>query len=550
MRSWNRRELIKLAALSGLGLSGVEQLLGSLPPGAGLPANTWAEDTFTLLRNRPFFTGFNLLAPSVAYGANDDETAVVVIKFMNLMHVPMIFKFPTYTGSAAYGKGWNTRFGVAATREALLAKGLDEPSDSARFAALKFNKWFATILSSGVDEGGKAMSFLGDGETGEFPGEDDVAIQTAFHLNQQNTTLNHSFTNTTLATGPEGKGGDIGFHLARNGIIRSPLGITALNMGVAVETTDAIGTVGNRVVGSDLLKVVADGQTVERYTNLLAQSIGVGYIDDDLIEKFDKKTSADLEVRNAMRKARPELKKAIDRLKETAGIEKIAHGLEGLTGLANNQGALPAAQSEFLAQCTFVSRVLDIPGKPLRNFSLIVNVNDVDGSGVDAPGAEGVRVSYSYVEGCRQLAMGLNVLAHAIKKHKKLYVVVVTEGGRGFNMGDNKVGAAIILGPGGSKGLKDYTYADKKAIDNPTDTFCAEPNEGNAGAVNSPGLTTGGAGLREMSDEVLKSEDGTSVKGFASTAMLLHGLVKHLEERTGKDKTTAGLGNYVKIQKG
>jgi hypothetical protein len=81
-------------------------------------------------------------------------------------------------------------------------------------------------------------------------------------------------------------------------------------------------------------------------------------------------------------------------------------------------------------------------------------------------------------------------------------------------------------------------------------TICADPNEGSSDANNSPGLTTGGAGLRVYSDGDLRNEAGLALDNtFTSTASVLTGLVKHLEEKQGRSSTTAALGPYIRIAK-
>jgi hypothetical protein len=196
----------------------------------------------------------------------------------------------------------------------------------------------------------------------------------------------------------------------------------------------------------------------------------------------------------------------------------------------------------------------------MRNFSLLLNVHDMDGPGVDATSAgQDDTEALSNIEGMRQVALGMNLLAQAIKKHGNVYVVVVSEGGRGSNGGDNKASHALIMGPGGQGNLRDHLYANAPAIApfmHPNlglisnDPFCADPNEGGATAIDSPGLTTLGAGLRPYSGGDLRSDGGLALSAtIPNVACVLNGLVKHLEENQGRSTTLSGLGPYVRLAK-
>lgn len=548
--SFNRRELLKYLAMTSsaslIATSGIENLARALMPSNG-PQNLYNSiDTFKILQHMPWIKKSGVLVPeSTAMAQENDDSVIITVKVLNHIHSPLCFKFD-YTGSSDAAMPWAAKIPTGAIRTQMLSAGLDEMTDIPRWEKLKLNKWFAKILNSGMPEDEKRSAVLNETEIGEFPSEEDVAFQAFLSVNQTSPSLNHSFQNTTLRNSAKvGHGGDINYHLAMNNIIKSPLGVTALTMST-VETTDSIGRVANRVVSNNLVDVAAEGRPVEKYVSLLAQSIGTGFINEELLDKFDAFAGVESELRQQMAASRPEIKRKISDLRATAEAEKQEHTID-VANISNTQSftgsIMETAHQQFIAQCLFAKRVLEIPGKPLRNFSLLLNLKDIDGAGLEVTAVERDSQPFSYIEGMRQLGIGLNILAHAIKKHKNVYVVVISEGGRASTRGDNKVSHSFIMGPGGSGGLKDHLYANTTALNNPSDAFNADPNRGSANST--------GVGLKYYENGELISEAGNVVKDeYADVAGVLNGLVKHIEEKTKVgNSTTGGLGNYVKLVK-
>jgi hypothetical protein len=187
---------------------------------------------------------------------------------------------------------------------------------------------------------------------------------------------------------------------------------------------------------------------------------------------------------------------------------------------------------EFLSQCKFVKQALEVPGKPLRNFSLILNLYDLDGAQFDVAPA-GRSNGLAYTEGMRQLAIGLNVLAQVVKKHGNVYVAVVTEGGRNADAADARTGHAFLLGPAGAGNLTDYLYGNASAIAG-TSGFVTDPN---ADAQAQP-----------LAQGDLVGQGGTPTNDSPTMGAFQMGLVKLLETKKGMGSTTAELGNYVKLR--
>ena len=516
-----------------------------------------------------------------AGAAND--TAIITIKVMNLMHTPLCFKLgkrtPTpadpfaveaYSGVDALGAGeratnlkisMQSKFADPAVYALLDGKGLNLLANNERWAALRLNRWFAGILQSGKQETGAPPALAIDGDFAEFPPPDEVAFQSILHVNQNDQSRNHSYLNMSMLKTDKatGKGGDLAFHLQQNGIIKSPLGLTCFKMGNKTKTTDPTGEVFNHVLASDHATKVADGQSVASYVSLLQQSVSLGFVDNNLMGKFDSLVKTDVSLRQVINDNRFSVSQTLETMKLASGIESKPNAMPNLKSAnlqsfgsaASPETSFGESKCEFLAQCFFVKKALDIPNKPFRNFTLLLNMRDMDGDKLDITRTGNGESTHnlSNVEGMRQLALGMNMLAQAIKKHKNVYVVVVTEGGRGANGGDNKVSHSFLMGPGGAGNLKDHLYANA-GINDSKNPCVSEPNEGAVIADNSPGLTTNGAGFRALPATDVRTASGSPVASQISTSSVLSGFCKYLENKAGMPTTIPdGFGNYLYIQR-
>ena len=204
----------------------------------------------------------------------------------------------------------------------------------------------------------------------------------------------------------------------------------------------------------------------------------------------------------------------------------------------NRNGAV--AENQFLSQCMFASRALELPGLPIRNFSLLLNIFDIDGAPLDSTVAQGggtkTSEPYTYIEGMRQLAMGLNMLSHTIAKtHGKVYVLVISEGGRDIRGRDNDISHAFLMGPKSS--IADHLYVNKQELADTTSPFNNDAND----KRNQPAYSGGER----------KSFHGTKdTKNKVQMRDLLHGIVRLIESEKGVSKTTTtGMQSYVDIKR-
>jgi len=371
-----------------------------------------------------------------------------------------------------------------------------------------------------------------------FPTEEKVALQAALSLDQIMTN-NHSLAAFKLAPDKA----DMSYHLGQTGLINSPLGIAAFNMGNTYDNAEGANRT-NVVVGQTEETKVFDGRAVSEFVGLVGQSVNAGHVDlgvdldKNLTYSFDRLILKEPKLRAEILANRKTILDSMDKLKEASVIEKLRQSYDNT--IANGQATVDGngASLEFLSQAYFVTKSLEIPGKPFRNFQLFLNINDLDGAMLDTlnintePAKTGTIQSLTYIEGMRQLALGLNMLAQSIVKDKKLMVVVMSEGGRSASLGDDKVSFGFVMGPGGDGGLKDALYANMDEI-----------NKAGSKVVKNPGSTS----LAWNTDD-LKSEKGLVLNRATKVGDLQAGVIEFLEEKTGKTGSRNGL-SYVKLRR-
>ncbi len=552
-----RRDILK-AALAG-GTFGVGGLINLDPAPMGPVTHAplspsvapfGSLDTFEILRNA-VRTGRRLnLGGAMALAAPGDDSVLITIKVMNHIHTPRAFKLGmitdaaagtvSYTGSTMVP--WPNKFSNQTTLNNLMNMGLDKVSQTPRFQALRFNKWFGDMVETGKIETGAQPAYLSAGDTGPFPAEAEVAMQAFLGVSQNNLQLNHAIQNCSLNKSTNPGGGDLANHVAITKMINSPLGLVCFNMGTSVETDSGNSTL--RVYGNDLASIVATGRPVSEYVGVLRQAIGLGLVDDDLATKVNNIANLDSTLLTELRASRNDLKNALATLDTASTVEAAVAANAANTGNVQVVGdsANQPAKASLLGQVKFVQRALDIPGRPLRNFTLFCHISDIDGGPLDTANAQSKPAEpLSYVEGMRQLAVGLNMLAQVIKNKRNVYVVVVSEGGRAANRGDNKSSFALFMGPGGAGNLKDHLYADMAAIASVNDPFGGDPNAGNN--------NFNGTGQRIPTGSVMVTEAGAPLSDHMTNGAILAGIARHLEMKQGvATNTLAGLGKRVIVK--
>jgi len=552
---FDRRALLKLAVQAGLSGFALEQL-------AGVPLlGTWLGER---LRN-PLVNPYDAFAmmddalrlgPSMlgVHQAMADEAegwTLVQIKVLNHVYTPLVFRLGQLTGgtvtTAADVPVATQNVSNAGARSMLQSLGANDVSDKPRYQNLRFNKWFANILHNGTADGGTptATNLLGVG-TGDVAelSADKVAVQAFLHVAQIDSTVNHALRGCKLRqTLP-----DLTLFAQQSSLIQSPLGITCFMMGGNYDKAEGA-IAANAVLSENPVEsAVVRSRSVRDYVAQIGQYVGKSYadrasIEQNVIYRMDHLVQKDPVLRRDLINSIAQFKQGLTTLNSAADIESNRQTLD--LGQANSQnlaGKQVGASTEFLAQCKYVAASLDLPGTPVRNFSLFVNATDLDQGPIDVAtdggGGNKLVQAFSYVEAMRQLGMGLNMLAKKIAEGKKMIVVVHSEGGRAASMADANTGFALVLGPKGPGLLDDQLYANMGLI-----------NQSTNAVLKDTGLKSSAVA---WDVDGLKAADGTAANAVANTGDVQMGIVEFLEQQTGlkaRGSLSAADGMFVKLKR-
>lgn len=533
---------------------------------------------------------------ALAASAGVEPLSVVHIKVVNHVATPLLFRlgapdadFRTTTLASDDSQSSkpailnNFTFNEAADR--LAAAGIGELSqiglglvgdDTNQTYGSKFrmNGWFARWLHnpqmSGLSPELRAeldlseryvlQGLISPSVNKEF-NHNAVGLQCALGLAQTHSGFNHSLKNLKLRLDQP----DLGLYVADKGIIQSPLGVSVFMMGGRYDKAE--GQQDRNVLlknSAEQEEPAVDGAPVEQHADSIAQSIlpaNFGYLDtrgnDSLTQTFDKLVSSEPKLRREMEAARQKFREEITALTATAELEKKSaftsvedarfdgclqsKGLERsarVDGSDLEQTAQPA-KGEFLAQIHYTSRLLRIPGRPVRNFSLFLNTQDVDARNIDVPtfgepSYDGIQC-LTYIEGMRQLAIGLNALARVIEEKGNVVVVVTSEGGRDNDMNDGKGSFGLVMGPK-SMGIDSALYANLDQISTADSPQAMNPaGQGNEQTYNSD-------------HPYLFDLNGNVMTGAPNVGDLQVGVVRALAEMAGGGMSLEELGNFVRVR--
>lgn len=551
----DRRALIRQLALGGGAAALALEQLGGVPL-----FGTWASeylanplnryDAFVNMRDA-LRGGQSILGVHKAMAAAEDDWTLVQIKVCNHVHTPLVFKLGELAaGVVTVSSGVplpTDQMGVAKTT--LTSAGVNLISDRPRYQSLRFNKWFADMLHEGTADGRAPVTGnlvgLDSADVGPLDA-DKVAIQTFLGLKQieaNNHALKGCKVRSTLP--------DITLFAQEKGLITSPLGISCFMMGGNYDKAEGATPI-NAVLGAGGGEsVVVTSRSVSAYVAQIQQYVGKSYadrasIEQNVIYRMDQLVEEDPVLRRDLVRSISQFKEGLVSLTGCADLESLRQSYVAAMANAQSEGGANSlvqrgASSEFLAQCRYVANSVDLPGMPVRNFSLFLNVSDLDGNKLDVAfgggGGGGVR-AYSYVEGMRQLAMGLNVLGKKIAAGKKIMVVVHSEGGRAANMGDAVNSFAIVIGPRGAGMLDDALYATMAEINKPGSTQV---------------INMAAAGAEKPWEEGLYSDGGIAVTNRPpSSGDVQMGVVEFLESKTGakaRQGLPSGDGAFVKLKR-
>lgn len=542
MNHYDRRDLFKRMLTTGVGVATLLEQLGGVPL-----LGTWASQIIANPFGNPY-DAYDRIRDALRFGpsalgvaqamAQDDKIWVVVdIRIVNHVYSPLVFRL---------GPNASVQAGAAS---ALVGMGVDQMASDPRFAALKFNEWFTKILTKGTMDGlaptpanlcGLEAEDICDLSTPDIGGK--VAFQTFLQVAGIDPTVNHALRGLKLRKDLP----DMSLFLAKKDVLYSPLGISCFMMGG--EYDKAEGTLAkNAVLDGNGEAPVIDSRTVKAYVDQIKQSIGDSYadrasIEQNVVYRMDKLVMADPVLRRELVNSLSAFKSQLPALDSAAYLEANRRSVDAAQGAGQSGNDGPGPTGAFLGQCKYVARSVTLPGTPLRNFSLFLNTVDLDGGPLDSAknvGAPETVQAFSYVEGMRQLAMGLNVIAKAIAKEgKNIICFVHAEGGRNQAMGDDKTSFAMVMGPKGAGLLDDALHANMGLIGGTIPNPAAEAQ---VQAYDTPGsdiLSTTGTKLTDVKPSV------------GDVAM---GVVEFLEDKLGKkgrEGLADDLGRYIKLKRG
>lgn len=536
-KTMDRRQLMKAILMGGAGSAFALEQLGGVPmfgtwvngllSRAGVNTLDAYEMMGSAMRGGPAF-----LAVQQAIAQQEIGWTIVDIKVVNHVSTPLVFAFG---GAAVKGSA------KLSTAKAALTPLVDTVSDVAPFAALKLNKWFANMLNKGTADGLARTAANSRGleatDIADFD-KDKVALQAFVGLPQIPGQQNHSMKGLKVRKDV----GDITLLAQQTGLIQSPLGITCLMMGQGYDKAEGDLAENAILDGSASERAVVSSRDIAAYVRQISQFVGASYVNKASMEQslypmLDGLVVKEAPLRTELIRSRDNFKARLASLQACADLEttRLTVDAEKSNTQSSNGGANQGASSAFVAQCKYVSQAMELSGVPLRNFSLFLNMVDLDGKDYEnaanllSAGQPGDVQAFSYTEGMRQLAMGLNVLAKQIAGGKKMIVYVHAEGGRDANNGDGQTSFAFVMGPRGADGLESHLYYE----------------EAKATAATNPGGNP-------HKFEGLMSKDGTAMDAQADPGDVGLGVIEFLEGVTkvnARKDLAAADGRYIKLKR-
>jgi hypothetical protein len=570
---WHRRDFLKRTGVGFLSAAFAAEQLGGIPGFAS--AGHWLHQRFA--GSNPFDAyeqmgsalrgGPALLGVSQAMAQSADDWILVQIKVLNHVYIPMVFALGQDPGNADGSLVTSTtafqptnsmvRETAGMSHAAYFANiaGINKISRLSAdnlgvFGSLRFNKWFADMLREGTTDGlpvrtdaiDSNLAGLTSMDVEEF-NHSNVAMQAFLGLKQIEPVQGNNHALKICKLRPELP--DLTLFSQQKGLVSSPLGITCFMMGDTYDQAEGVLN-RNAVLGADNETPVVASRTVADYVYQIQQYTGKGYadrstIEENIIYQLDRMVVKEPSLRRELLGHMDTFKNAVSSLDKARVLEINQQTVAypgGRQSLPEGDGVAPT--SEFLGQCKYVAEASEMPGQPLRNFSLFLNVTDLDGSALDTANINGPKDpvrAYSYIEGMRQLAMGLNVLAKKIAAGKKILVMVHSEGGRSETMQDAKTSFALVMGPKGPGMLDDKLYSNPSDVDAQTSSMLVNPG--------------GDAAARPWASGGLVDSAGVALVAPANASDVQMGVARFLAEKKGIGNAFAGLSTdqsrYVKL---
>lgn len=616
---WTRRDLLRL----GLGTAATCALFegaghlypwiaGTRAPNSPLLTTDWSvADSFRILQNmgkknsQMQMAALLRLQQACADDSENDWT-IITVRVFDQVHPPLVFAL----GELDENKTQVKTIAVSddqhpalykmktSTRTYLANNGIKNLCQNERFRNLRLNEWFGSRLYYGTVDGKPKMggipstnAFDYSNHVGSFP--DNVALQAGVCLNITSDIPVHQLKHAKL--GPELP--DLN-HFAGLNLVKSPLGITCFMMGGQY---DANGGPNNNQIFKDFSSSEATdvpGRSLTSIVRNMSQSLQTGFGDDrtedqNLTLLFDELMVANPKMRRSLFASQAAVKDALLSMKvlsllETSVLRSLVTEEANLQAELNFGGLVAAnaaaedskgvytegpARQEFLSHCAYVAEALKIQGRPYRNFSLFLNLNDLDGQDMDESKNKNFRFearSLNYIEGMRQLAMGMNILANGIAG-KRALVVVISDGARGGAMSDGEKGNsfAFVMGPKETGLLDDALHGPESMINldyTKSIKRVKRDSDGKPIGEESVLYSEAAKGFGDLNENTEWTTGGTDWGYFSASGVRLQnarptvgdwqvGVLEFLGQVTGKSYSETpnngiqSLGNYVRFKR-
>ena len=135
---------------------------------------------------------------------------------------------------------------------------------------------------------------------------------------------------------------------------------------------------------------IVGSRTVSEYVGQIAQFVGNTYADrsafdaQNLVYQLDQLVDSDPKLRRELLDSIGQFKLGLTMLQSTADLEAQRQTADtAVSNLQANGSAEVGAGKEFIAQCKYVARAVNLQGMPVRNFSLFLNISDWDTRDLD-----------------------------------------------------------------------------------------------------------------------------------------------------------------------
>ncbi len=571
-----RRWFIENAIKAGVGTSFLESM-------TAIPlVNTWASDylinpAYNMLDAHKLIPsalqgGFGLLRMSEVLAStpeNHENVSLVHIRVVNHTALNLAFtlggnyqnKKQEVKNNESVSPIKNQSIASVAIRSELDSLGINRQSKDVYFGGkFRFNEWFSNMMNFGTTDGKTPNSNNRMGIDEKYFNvfnKDKIAVQVFQHLGFEKIKTVHELKNFQIRENIS----DLNNYVDSKNLIKSPLGITCFMMGENYDSAQGPLT-KNAILTKD--STALESQTVKSYADQIKQSVGKSYIhrepvvQENLTYKLDQLVKEKPILREQIIGTINDLQSAIDGFSYAGEVEKQFQTKNLNSGNFQSTLESQGASKEFLAQCLYVANAVSIPGRngsPVNNFNLFLNMVDIDQNSFDndlnkLSGASTDKAvkAYTYIEGMRQLAMGLNVLSNKITEGHKLIVVVSSEGGRNCDTRqDSQTSFGMVLGPKTTGWLDDYLYANMNVIDS------ASPELVGRGNTATNGFSTNAWNMAYDTEEGLRDKNGNKIQSTKpSVGDMMMGVVEFLEERRGvntRESLSDSEARFIKLKR-